>query len=489
MALREIADRAYNRKNYADAIAMSEQAAAIAVEIDDHRLAADCRLNQAYATYQNGQVAETEQTYALALEEFRAIGDQYNMGETLCRMADIAGELRNYEMVLAHATDAQHLGVAEDNWWIIAYSAYYMGRGNYFLDHEELALENLERSRHFFRKRGDLVKVAMVDDFAATVQSYLGREHEAVNLLRSCVYIADATQDKSDDPYALRRLGNSLSRIGRYEEALDYLTRSMNEYQSRNQHRTYAFVAKEIADNLGMNDQHQEALAQYERAQSLLDSLGEDHAVRHCKMRRSQLLHDHGDFSQAERLARQVYLDVVSNEEFDDQSYIYWVGLHLADNLLELEKFQALLDLTAELDESRAEPSPSNLVWKKTMRARALNALGHSQEALAEVEAALSLTTDEILNATTAYLYEIRAHIQLEQGKKSGERDLAHAIAIHLAAGSDDEARDLANYFMPKLNPEVDLGLGMTDAETSAQRVEEGHSATGSYQVGFHPTD
>jgi len=186
-----------------------------------------------------------------------------------------------------------------------------------------------------------------------------------------------------------------------------------------------------------------------------------------------------------------VYIDVVANENFNDHSYIYWVGLHLADNLLELERFQELLDLTEELDDSRAEPSPKNLVWKKTLRARALYALDKDVEALGEAESALALTTDESLNATTAYLYEIRAYVEISSGQKSGERDLAHAIAIHLAAGSDNEARELADYFMPKLNPEEGLGLGMVDTELSAGQLEEDRNGNGngSYQIGFQPTD
>jgi tetratricopeptide (TPR) repeat protein len=489
--LRELSSRAHRRRDYPDAISLAIQAATLAEEIDDHRLSAASRIDQGSANYHADDKAEAVAAYKLGLEQFRILGDQLEMADTLCRIADAEFELKNYEECLAQATTAHEFGLAEDNWWFIAYSAYYQGKANYHLDREETALANLETSREYFRKRSDLEKVAMVDDFAATVHSYLGNHEIALSLLRSCVHIAEATQDSEDDPYALRRLGDALIRVRRYEEALDYLERAQDQFRIRNHHRTYAFIARDIADNLAYLGRVPDSLSKFEQAQSLLDSLGEDHAVRYCKMRRSQLLHDQNDFQIAERLARQVFVDVVANENFNDHSYIYWVGLHLADNLLELERFQDLLDLTSELDDSRAEPSPRNLVWKKTLRARALYALDKDVEALGEAESALSLTTDESLNATTAYLYEIRAYVELSSGKKSGERDLAHAIAIHLAAGADNEARELADYFMPKLNPEEGLGLGMIDTELSAGQLEEGRNGNGngSYQIGFHPTD
>ena len=487
--LRELGSRAFSRRDYADAVSFAIQAAAIAEEIEDHRLAAASRIDQGSANYHAGEKFEAIEAYKLGLDQFRILGDQIEMADTLCRIADAEFDLKNYEECLTQATSAHEFGLAEDNWWIIAYSAYFQGKANYHLDKDEEALENLETSREFFRKRADLEKVAMVDDFAASIHSYLGNYETAVNLLRSCVHIAEATRDDEDNPYALRRLGDALIRVRRYEEAQDYLERAQEQYRVRNFHRTYAFIARDIADNLAYLGRVHESLSKFEQAQSLLDSLGEDHAVRYCKMRRSQLLHDHGDFQSAERLSRQVYVDVVANEDFNDHSYIYWVGLHLADNLLELERYQDLLDLTAELDDSRAEPSPRNLVWKKTLRARALYALDKDVEALSEAESALALTTDESLNATTAYLYEIRAYVELNNGKKSGERDLAHAIAIHLAAGADNEARELADYFMPKLNPEEGLGLGMVDTELSAGEIEEGRDEDGDgpYKFGFQP--
>ena len=489
--LREIGRRAFSRRDYAEALTMAIQSASLAEEIEDHRLAAECRFNQAISNYQAGDKPECIQAYELALEQYRILGDQSAMSETLCRISDIQYEIQDYENCLKSATNAYQLGLAEDDDWYVAFAAYYQGKANYKLGNLDLSLQNLETSRVSFRKQSELAKVAMVDDFAAEVQTKMGNHEAAVNLLRSCVHIANATKDTEDDPYAMRRLGDALARVGRFEEAHDFLERAQAEYRSRNYHRTYAYISRDIADNLGELGKYEESLIRFEQAQSLLDSLGDDHAVRYCKMRRSQLLHDMGDFLNAERLSRQVYVEVTNEGSFDDHGYVYWVGLHVADNLLELDRYQELLDLTNELDDSRADASLHNLVWKKTLRARALFALDKDIEALSEAESALALTTNETLNPSTAYLYEIRALVELSKGQEIGERDLAHAIAIHLAAGADNEARALADYFLPKLNPELGKGLGAVDTAISAGELEDRRNSdeNGKYQIGFHPTD
>ena len=86
------------------------------------------------------------------------------------------------------------------------------------------------------------------------------------------------------------------------------------------------------------------------------------------------------------------------------------------------------------------------------MRARALFALGKSEEALGVADSALAATEDGDVNSNTAYLYEIKARVGLAQMRPDRERNLTHAIALHLAVGEDDVARDLADYFRPSFS-------------------------------------
>lgn len=485
---RELGGRAYKRRDYSEAATLADQAASIALEIDDHRLAADNFMRRAWANYQGGLIAETANSYNLALAQWKEAGDQEAMSDTLWRIADIHMELSDYPKVLEDAKQAFDFAFAEENSWLMGQAKYYEAKAQYYLDDEQDSLTSLEESRNHFHKNSSLTKVAMVDDFAATVQDFLGNYQEAVNLLRSCAHIAEATRDDSDDAYSLLRLGNALTQIGEYQEAIDYLERSKAAYRQRDDLRRVALIERDIADNLAYSNKPKDALTSFERAQSLLDSLGDDSQVRYCKMRRSYLLHQLGDFPGAERLTSQVYLEVKNEADPENAGYEYWVGLYEAGNLLELDKFEEVLTLTSELNETSGKPTPKNLVWKHTLRARALYYLDRNKEAHAEAEAALALLTDDIMDADTAYLYEIRAYVLINDGKKSGERDLAHAIAIHLAAGQVDEARTLAEYFIPKLKQEDDLGLGSTTSLSEETLAGDGlGNEPGQITFGFTP--
>jgi hypothetical protein len=83
------------------------------------------------------------------------------------------------------------------------------------------------------------------------------------------------------------------------------------------------------------------------------------------------------------------------------------------------------------------------------IQARALYKLGREDEALAVADSALKITTEEFVSSVTGHFYEIRGLVLNHKNKREGKRDLAHAIALHLANNLDDRARDLAEHFMP----------------------------------------
>ena len=74
-------------------------------------------------------------------------------------------------------------------------------------------------------------------------------------------------------------------------------------------------------------------------------------------------------------------------------------------------------------------------------------------------EAALAETEDADVNSNTAYLYEIKARASLQRELPDRERHLAHAIALHLAVGEDDIARELADYFRPSFSHDEQGGV------------------------------
>ncbi len=73
-----------------------------------------------------------------------------------------------------------------------------------------------------------------------------------------------------------------------------------------------------------------------------------------------------------------------------------------------------------------------------------------TQDAARIAGLALELTDEDEISYRTAEMYEIRARWLLDSGSGQGRQELAQAIAIHLAFGSTERARELSKYFMPE---------------------------------------
>jgi len=59
------------------------------------------------------------------------------------------------------------------------------------------------------------------------------------------------------------------------------------------------------------------------------------------------------------------------------------------------------------------------------------------------------LTLAREASVGTAYCYEVRGRLQLEEDEAAASQDFSRAIALHLAGGNVDLARALSHYFLP----------------------------------------
>jgi tetratricopeptide (TPR) repeat protein len=474
-AFNELGHRARHRRDFERTISMYGQSASIAKEIEDHYLAGFAQSCQGSAYTAMNNYTDALEAYKGAVSEYELYGNQNDLADVLGSLAHTYNSLERYGEALETAKSMLALAESEENDYLAGWAGFYAGRALYWADQEEDSLTYLSSARSHFRTCGDLQLVSKVDDFTATVHDYLGNYETSANLLTACLHIANTTPGDDDDPYANRRLGNALSSLGRHEEALTYLGTAREAYRSQNNLKFVAYVDREIADELSSLNRNEEALEVFVRAQSLFDAIGDDSNVRYCKINRSQIYHALGDMVQAERLASQVLIEVQGDPSFDDQKYIYWVQLHIADDLFEMGKYDKVIELTHEMDDVKGQPDTWAKIERRTIRARALFELNMHSEALAEVEATLSMLVETERNSSNAYLYEIRGRILLDQGNKSGERDFTHAIAIHLRAGRSEVAKELAEYFIPELPKGRDetIGAPNQDEEDKPAFIDE----------------
>ena len=104
------------------------------------------------------------------------------------------------------------------------------------------------------------------------------------------------------------------------------------------------------------------------------------------------------------------------------------------------------------------------------LRARALLATGRRAAAARAAEEGLALAADAEMVAERAELYEIRglSRLPARNGPRvvAAERDLAHAVALYLAAGLTDRARELSTRFLPRPGISVRRGGFLTEQPT-----------------------
>lgn len=462
-ALQELSDRAFREKKYDVSFSTAEQAEALAREIPDLTLASRARHRQGMCNYRRRQYAEAIENFKVSAQLSSDSGDLYGLVNCLNWVADAALACDEHEVAFVHAKNALEIGESEDMPGLSGWAAYFAAKARFYQTGEKDSLDYLLKARNHFRKGNDLSLVGMVDDMAATVHDRFEEYDVALSLLISCLHIAEVTSNKHDDPYANRRVGNAYQKVQRFDDALHHLTKARKSYQEIDHLSYVAYCEREIADALYMLDRDREALSTLERAQSLFDSMGDDVWYRSCLIKRSQIHEYLGELGQAVRLYKQIVSSMESDKNFDNWNQHFWAKLSLGNLYIQAQEYSTALEIIDSLNETTFSPSEWNLVRKRTLRARVLSEMNRTEEALSEVEAALALTTDENLDGGTAFLYEIRGQHLLDNGKKSGERDIAHAIAIHLASGEDDRARDLAKVFMPKYNHEKDLGLGTSE--------------------------
>ena len=157
------------------------------------------------------------------------------------------------------------------------------------------------------------------------------------------------------------------------------------------------------------------------------------------------------------------------------------ISNHLARNLIELDRPADALGVLDAQDPERLELAAA--VQAAALRAKALLATGRRTMAARAAEDGLRLAAEAELVAERAELYEMRGMSRI--GSRNGprvaaaERDLAHAVALYLAAGMTEKARELSTRFLPSPGMHVRRGGGFLSdqptlplPEPKAERIE-----------------
>ena len=450
--LMELARRAFDERAYARAGDLAGQAASEAEAVMSSSQVEDCRHLEGRCRAMADSTEEALSAYRAGIDAYVAPDPTVSLARNYWGTADVLFQKAMYVEAAQAARQSVDAALSAEDFGLAGLSALLQSRALYLGDFEEEALETCGIARNYYREVPSPRRVTDVDDFAATVLLFLGRNEEAADHLERCLTMARTAGNEGDIAYAQYRLAQARTQQGEEESALRLLEEAGAIYQQLGELADVAQCASATTRSLERLGRVVDAIDSARTASTLWDALGREYDYLRMQGFLSRLLYAQGQFNDAIRVNQRIIAASHGSANEDIQSQGGWALLRMADNHLALESWAQVLSVLDGDTYWTGSEETSGRLWMATMRARALFALGKSEEALGVADSALAATEDGDVNSNTAYLYEIKARVGLAQMRPDRERHLTHAIALHLAVGEDDVARDLADYFRPSFS-------------------------------------
>jgi tetratricopeptide (TPR) repeat protein len=447
--LMELAGRSFRVGEFGKAAELSGQAADEAGIFLSPAAVEECCYGQGRAFVMARDLDEAVAAFERGVQSYVELEPKGHLSRNLWGIADCQYAKGDYPAAQAAATRSVDAAVADEDWTQAGASQLLLARALYLGDREEDALTACSAARDFFRTVPDPAGVADVDDFTATVHHFLHQPAEAADLLDRCLLMMKTIGDERSVAYAKFRLAYGRGVLGDHEGALELLAEADTEYEGLGDLIDVARCRTAMARHHETIGRLGEALELARSASALWDGLGEDAEYLRNQAFVSRLYYGMHRYEDAIRVNDRIVRLAQHHDDAEMQSLGGWALLRMADDYLAMDEWDSVLEVLDQDGYWDGAPDLVGRLWKSTIAARALYALGREDEALAVAEAALAETDDDDVNSNTAYLYEIKARVGLRQERPDFERHIAHAIALHLAAGDDDRARDLADYFRP----------------------------------------
>ncbi len=449
--LLELADRCYHRNDMIQFETLVEAAAEASESAGDDRLAAYARFNQGQGLMELERFEEAVGGFLSAAEYFGTLGAQGDVALATQRAADGYAALADLDSAVNHWHTALALFESEDDQ--LSAGRVHMAMGAAYISAESatisgargLAEECFTKARASFRAARSAQHVAWADDAAAEALIQQGRTAEALPLLRSCLDIARVGSDDVARGYAGLRLGLALRILGAHSEALEHLRDARSAYQSDENLIGVARCDLEAGHARRALRDQASAEGLYQGARSIFDAMGADDYLVLTDRARAELFLATDRFAEAAAVARDALeraADVGEPVMALDHAAV------LAEALLEMDEPAKALEVVNRHLASHDVPVDSIAAARhQSVVAMTLLANDLDDEALATVDAALAASAAHNEPNLHARLYELRWRARPPSSE--ADRDLAHAVALYLAAGNSDRATALSSYFLP----------------------------------------
>lgn len=473
----ELFERSSRKDDHAQAASLAEQAANEAEKCMANSAVENARYRQGLAFWRAKRYDEAIAAFTVGIGKYQEPDSKIELSKNQWGVASSLFGKDEYAEAARWARISTDSALAEEAYSMAGLNKFLEAKALYLGDNDIQALEACEEARSYRRIEQDLDEVADIDAYMAQIHSYLGNHKEAVNLLRNCLVLAQATSSQSIK-YFSYRLGNALIDLGEYTEARSHLEIAQDLYKESGDHESLADCFYSLSLTNRGTESINVALDLTRSATSLWDALGKDSAYIKGLTRIAILLFSMEDFEAAIDMNKRI-MDFIGTLDNSDMLESYgWALLRMIDCHQVLENWDTALEQLEATEMFGQESEHPGNIWYYSLKAKSLYALDRHEEAMGVADAALAQTKNEGVNFNTAQLYEVKARVSLEQNRPDKERHLAHGIALLLAFGETDKARDLSDYFKPDFSPPKSDNI-LVDESTENMRSLENEQPPG----------
>ena len=454
-ALIEIAVRARRESNFQDALSAAQAAGDLYAQLDE-------TLEVGRSSYFAGTLCNQLERYEDALEALDRAIEIYRVNATEIMLADAIRAKADALMFLdrldeAYAERVSAVALYESNEAYTPAGIVSLDLGEAFgrAGAQTKALEHFKEAFRIFQLGGDLIGAGRAHDRIAAALIDLGNLSEAISHLRDALAIFQYIEDESRLTYSKYRLGWTLVTFGENEEALIWLEQAVAEHKANRRFTQAAQADVQRAHAMGSMGRNDEALAIYRAVRAVFEGAGEHEDAYITDVNIAAKLMEAGDlFSAEESLHRAIRGAAELEDEWLDRA----ARVRLAELYFQREQFDSALSTIALSDPEAWGENLEQKTRHLNIQARVLSALGRDEEALPLVERVIDLGLAQGHLAESASAYEQLANIWRGSNKPEVDQVVAQSIALYLAAGFDEKARELSKLLMPgESNPAAQI--------------------------------
>jgi len=391
-------------------------------------------------------------SFAKAGECFQEIADDTHRGDALRALGDAYEALEKPDEAALVRRDAISLLVSAQAYTRAGIAALDLGESQGRAGRQSEALATFEEAYKYFQEVEDITGTIRAHDRIAAAQIDLGRVDEALEHLWEAMMLAHYVDDQDRYRWGQYRLGWTLVIAGDYELAIQLLKSAVKSFKKVGQFGLAALADLQRAHAMNALGKSDRATHIYRQVRAVFNSLGNDHDALLASVNVAENQARSGNHLDARETYAKCLAEAVKIED-------EWLERAIRVRAAETELVLGGTDLAVELLEA-TEPDAwgedlSEKARHYNVYARALIAADRQDEARSKLEKVIELNLTQSLPAEAAAAYEMMALNLSDVSEDESKQLLAQAIALYLASGLVDRARELSKGFIPSDNSQA----------------------------------